>query len=388
MTSAERFAAELSGLTPIEVFDFYDGPRFYSCRDRSGQLYLVYWVDEDERGSHYLYLKVSPERYASVRRGTLTIASALSNPEEGKAYVVRNEGTGYSVDDLTPASLDPEWLPPQDQRLTLETSDLPPKQSSATDAAVASGRQVLDLALVKTTNTYEIGAGKLGRLLDAIQNTLFAFACPANRDIRKVPDEIKFNNEALVTGVFASSFGLRLQSKGAEMFNDSQAVAAMRSLSDLLQATSRPEELAADLHRQNILGRSRFKHLLRTLLDAQVALNLDWATPAGERRSVRASYHDLAVALQKLEATDEVASQTVQRAGRLVGVDVQSNFFALRISSDEVLKGSLAPELQQNHFEVPSEIVATLHETCVVDPLTEREKWSYVLHAAAKREAS
>jgi hypothetical protein len=387
MTSPERFAAELSGLTPIEVFDFYDGPRFYSCRDRSGQLFLVYWVDEDEGGSHYLYLKVSPERYASVRRGTLTIASALANPEEGKAYVVRKAGTGYAVEALTPALLDPEWLPPQDQRLALETSDLPPKLSSALDVAVASGRQVLDVALVKTSNAYEIGAGKLGRLLDAIQNTLFAFACPANKDIRKVPDEIKFNNEALVTGVFASSFGLRLQSKSAEMFADSQAVFAMRSLSDLLHATSRPEELAADLHRQNILGRSRFKHLLRTLLEAQVALNLDWATPSGERRSVRATYHDLAVALQRLEATDEVASQTVQRAGRLVGVDVQSNFFALRISSDEVLKGTLAPELQQNHFEVPSEIVATLHETCVVDPLTEREKWSYVLHAAVKREA-
>jgi hypothetical protein len=387
MTPAERFGAELSGLTPVEVFDFYDGPRFYSCRDATGQLFLVYWIDELPQGSKWLYLKASAERYASLRQGNLSIAAALANPEEGRAYVVGPAANGFAVDDITLAEIDPEWLPPADQRLSLETATLPQRAATASATALATRRQVFDVALHKSANAYEIGAGKLGKLLDALQNTIFAFACPSDRDVRKVPEEIKFNNEALVTGIFASSFGIRLQSKSADLFAGSQSVSAMESLTSLFATLDDPDRLAADLHRQNILGRSRFKHLLRTLIDAQVAVSVDWAAPAGESKSAQASYHELAVALQKLDATDEVASQTVERTGRLVGVDVQSNFFALRIDADEVIKGTLASSLTRSHFEVPSEIIATVHETCVVDPLTEREKWSYVLLAAAKREA-
>ena len=44
------------GLTPVEVFDYDDGPRFYSCRDVVGQLYLVFWADQSEAGTSWLYV--------------------------------------------------------------------------------------------------------------------------------------------------------------------------------------------------------------------------------------------------------------------------------------------------------------------------------------------
>ena len=54
MSRAEYLAVLLPGLSPVEVFDFYDGPRFYSCRDVLGQLYIVYWVDDVDGNATWL----------------------------------------------------------------------------------------------------------------------------------------------------------------------------------------------------------------------------------------------------------------------------------------------------------------------------------------------
>jgi len=115
------------------------------------------------------------------------------------------------------------------------------------------------------------------------------------------------------------------------------------------------------------------------MVDAQVAVKADWGSPAGEGRHARASFEKIAFALQKLEALEDATQQTVERSARLVGVDVQSDFFALVLDDGEVIKGKLSKGLSANHFEVPSFVMATLQESSVVDPLTDREKWSYVL---------
>lgn len=388
MSRAEHLAALLPGLVPVEVFDFYDVPRFYSVRDSVGQLYLVYWVDEAESGAtKWLYLRVSQDRYASVKQGLIPISFALLNPEEGVAFTVLNGAEGASVAELDATSIEPDWLPPSTDRLSTPALSLPHRDATALETARAGNRQVVDLAFKRLTNSYEIGCGKLGRLLEAVQNTIYAFACPPDRDVRRVPEEVKFNNEAMVTGLFASSFGVRLQSKGSDLFQDDRASEALRTLSELVAVLALPDTVATELHQQNILARSRFKHLLRVLVEAEVSLAIDWGAPSGSNRQSQASLSEISRALQRLEATDAATTQTVERPGRLVGVDVQSNFFALVLAENEVIKGTLSSALAMRQFEVPSQIVATVQESCVVDPLTDREKWTYILLEATAREA-
>lgn len=384
MSRTDHLAALLPGLTPVEVFDFYDGPRFYSCRDVVGQLYVVYWIDEGDDKTSWLYFRVSPERYTSLKQGFVTIAFALSNPEEGYAFVVHITSDGVSIDEVQAEQIDPEWLPPIDERLSVVAITLPERSVSAVEAAKSGNRQVFDLAFQKNSNTYEMGCGKLGRLLDAVQSTVFAFACAPNRDIRRVPEEVKFNNEVLVTDVFASSFGIRLKTKGADLFSNDDSARALQTLTELIAVLSVPETLSSNLHRLNILGRSRFKHLLRVMVDAEISVTADWGAPSGTNRQAHASYSEISRALQELEATDDATTRTVERSGRLVGVDVQSNFFALVANGTEVIKGTLTPSIAQQRFEVPSQVRATIEETCVVDPLTDREKWTYVLLAVSR----
>lgn len=369
----------IRGLTPLEVFDYYDGPRFYSCRDDVGQLYLVYWADESEAGTSWLYVRVSSDRYGALKRGDVAIADALSKPEDGTVLIVIAGREQFVVHQLTPAEIDPEWLPEAHDRLSIEHVALPPKANSAGDLAPRVLRQVFDVAFEKASNTYEMAAGKLGRLLDALQNTVYALSCDPKSDIRRVPEETKQRSELMVTGLFASSFGVRLQTKGASLFEADETEQALRTLADLIAAVADPEMLADDLHRLNILARSRFKHLLKVMVDSQVSVKADWGAPHGDGRQARASFAEIARSLEKLESSDDATSQVIERSVRLVGVDVKSDFFAVVLDDGDVLKGKLAKGLASRNFEVPSLIKAKLEETSIVDPLTDREKWSYIL---------
>lgn len=386
MSRTENLIQLLPGLIPVEVFDYYDGPRFYSCQDVVGQLYVVYWIGEADQEAEWLYVRVSPERYASLKQGIVSIAHALSHPEEGSAFVLRGKLGDISAVEVASEAIEPDWLPPQEERLSLAVRSLPEKTVDAVNAARGTNRHVFDIAFQKISNTYEMGAGKLGKLLDAIQNTIYALACEADRDIRRVPEEIKFNSEVLVTGLFASSFGIRLQTKGSDFFSSDESARALQTFTELIAALAIPESISQELHRLNILGRSRFKHLLRVMVDAEISVKADWGSPSGTTRQSMASYSQISLALQKLEATDAATTRTVERQGRLVGVDVQSDFFALAVEDNEVIKGKLSPAIANRQFEVPSRILATIEEKCIVDPLTDREKWTYILLAARQPE--
>lgn len=379
MSRSNYLNSLIKDLTPIQIFDYYDGPKFYSCRDKVGQVFLVYWIDETNEYGSWLYLRASQERYSSLKNGNISIAEALSNPEEGTAFVVKNYGTTFSVEEISAAHIHPDWLPPINDYLHLSESFLPEKTLSAVEIAERSNRQVIDLAFDKLSNTYEMGCGKLGKLLDSFQNVIYALACDAQLDVRRVPEGIKFKSEVLVTGLFASSFGIRLQSKGGELFSNGETANAIEALANLISTLGDPEKVPEELHRFNILARSRFKHLLRVLVDSEVSIKVDWGSPFGNALQSRVSFSEITRALKKLEETDVATKNIIERPATLVGVDVESDFFALKIEGNEIIKGKLSKSVSSRNFDVPSSIIAKLEESCVIDPLTEKEKWSYIL---------
>jgi hypothetical protein len=219
----------------------------------------------------------------------------------------------------------------------------------------------------------------LGRLLDSLQNVIYALACDSRPSVRRVPEDIKFKSEVLVTGLFASSFGVRLQSRCGDVFSNDETASAIETLAKLISTLENPEKVPDVLHSFNILARSRFKHLLQVLVNSEVSIKTDWGSPSGGALQSQASFNEIWRALQKLEETDEATTDTVKRPANLVGVDVQSDFFALIVEGNEIIKGKLSKVVSKRHFDIPSQIIAELKESCVIDPLTDKEKWSYVL---------
>lgn len=384
MSQSDYLKNLIKDLMPVEIFDYYDIPRFYSCHDKVGQIFLVYWIDETDNYDSWLYLRVSQERYSSLKSGNISVSKVLSEPEEGFAFVINNYGTDFSVKEISTANIESEWIPSGDYYLNLDDSALPPKTLpektlSAVEVAKRSARQVIDLAFVRPTNVYEIGCGKLGKLLDSFQNVIYALSCGKQFDGRNVSAGIKFDNEILVTGVYASSFGVRLQSKGGNIFPEDETTNAIKMLAHLLSSLRESETLPEELHLFNVLARSRFKHLLDVLVESEVSIKYDWGSPSGETSQSQISFNEIKQSLQKIKESDSPTTRTVERLSCLVAVDIDSDFFALKIENNEIIKGKLSKSVSARQFDVPCQINAKLEESCVIDPITDKEKWSYVL---------
>jgi hypothetical protein len=315
-----------------------------------------------------------------MKSGGVSINWVFANPEDQAIYLVTGSADGFGVERLASDDVDSAWLPPPTFCLNFPATDLPEKISSAQDKAKASNREVLDVAFERTKNSSEIGCGKLGRSLEALQNTIYALTASMYGPAKKVTEEIKAASELMVTGVFHSSFGVRLSSKQPDLVGETEPEKAAAALVNLLGKTSKPEDVAAALKQHSVRARSRFKHLLTVVVDAGLTVKTEWATPRSESIISRSDYTELVATLNKLNESEGVTTQISTYAGKLVGVDIESDFFALRISdTGELIRGKLSKSLSSQHFEVPSEVTARIEESVEIDPLTEREKWTNIL---------
>ena len=374
---------EIQNLKPWEIFDFFEGPRFYSCKNQTGQIYLVHWVDDINDCDVWLYSKVSFEKYCALKNNKIDIRSSFNIPEEGFSYLVTvadiNE---FYIDLIKPEDYDPEWLPDAGEFLEYDTpsTTLPLKAVNAQEAAVANSRQVLDLAFSKAHQTYEIASDTLGKILTTLQNYLYSSACPNDIDIRRVPEHIKDENTLMVSGLFASSFGVRLQSKSSDLFSGSSQNKNLHKFMDLLAATEESNRVLKEVKGYNLLSRARYKAILQELVAAGVSVKAEWSDPHGNSRASRISFHQIKEALRQLEESESSNTQTIKHQDvKLVGVDIENDFFAVVKNDGELLKGKLDKSLESYQFNVPSIVSATIEEICKINPVTDKEKWSYKL---------
>ncbi|MFZ6755520.1 DUF6575 domain-containing protein [Undibacterium sp. Dicai25W] len=369
----------ISSLVPWEILDYYDGPRFYSCKDSAGQIFIVFWANEIENTDYWLYLKVSHERYLALKNGQLSIRFILTKPEENLEYLVIKSGANFSFQTITPEQIDSSWLPDENDFLNIPTSSLPEKLTSARDIAQASHRQALDIAFVRKENPYEISCGVLGKALDAIQNLVNALACGSDTNIRRIPEDIKYQNELAVTGLFASSFGIRLQTNRNQLIDDEETKKVNKILTTLITHLDDPDTLLAEIRKHNVLARSRFKHLLTIIVDAGFSLKADWSNQFGDSLSAIASYDEMKNSLSKMNLQEGALTRINEYECKLVGIDIESDFFAVMTNEGDLLRGKLVKQLEGKQFEVPSRIIARIEESCIINPLTDSEKWLYTL---------
>lgn len=389
MSQSDYIKSLIKDLTPVEIFDYYDGPRFYSCQDKLGHLFLIYWIDEVEDYDSWLYLRVSQRRYLSLKNGDISVADVLSNPEEGFAFFVKNYDHDFLVEEIPSIDVQADWLPPNDYCLNLQdavlpSKTLPEKTLSAVELANLSSRQVLDIALNKLDNEYEMGCGKLGKLLNSFQSLIYALSCDKHFDSDKIPESIQFKSEVLVTGLFASSFGIRLQSKVGDVFFNDPTADAIENFGYLISKLSDSENILSEIRQLNIPARKRFKLFLQALVNSNVSIKLDWGSPSGKALQSQATTAEIGRVLRQLE-TDKTAEPSIDKRATLVGVNVESKHFTLKLDNDETINGTLSESISTQCFDVPCQIIAKLERSLKIDSLTDKEVWSYILVSFEKQ---
>lgn len=79
----------LGKLELIEVFEYYDKPILFACRNVTDQIYLVVLEDESDDYETWLYCPVSQTRFQQIRSGGIDLYSAFKLAENEFIFFVK-----------------------------------------------------------------------------------------------------------------------------------------------------------------------------------------------------------------------------------------------------------------------------------------------------------
>ena len=137
---------ELGKLEIIEVYEYYDQPVLYSCKNASGHFYLVVAAAEDDQFLTWLCVAVSPERLNLIRSGKIDLYDAFANSENSHAIQVGvpyEEHASVQTDFIQSNQIPEEMLPMRGECLDLEIETLP-ALSNAEEIAKSSKQEILN----------------------------------------------------------------------------------------------------------------------------------------------------------------------------------------------------------------------------------------------------
>lgn len=117
---------QLGKLEIIEVYEYFDRPVLFACRNLADHLFLVVLEDEQENADSWLYVALSSTRFQQIRSGTLDLYHAFKLAEnEFVLRVLMYHDKHPSIIEYVPADeLQPDQLPEIGQYLNLPTSTL------------------------------------------------------------------------------------------------------------------------------------------------------------------------------------------------------------------------------------------------------------------------
>lgn len=144
--------AILGRLAVHEVYEYYDGPRLFSCRSASGRLFLAVWlgieiVGDDEADS-WLYVGLSDARLEQVRTGVVDLYSAFRHAEDGMALQLVVGAGEDRIRSVPCESLTRKHLPVEGERLNLS----PAKAADREDVSIAARRELRERLPVLTAD--------------------------------------------------------------------------------------------------------------------------------------------------------------------------------------------------------------------------------------------
>ena len=261
----------LGELEIIEVFDFFDFPRLFSCHNKSGQIFLALSVEDGIDTATFIYTPISLNRYRLLVSGDLKIRDAIKLAEDKFVFKVEFTPNGESAE-MTLCSTIPEvWLPEEGEVvISSETSITYQNVQSATGYAYSTLRETINFALKLPRNSTQVAARILGDFLVSFQELIDAIAqaCAGEPTLRgSIPKGILDMSNFFVSNTYQSSFGIQLiANKQVDLFSDSLAGEAVLQLFKLINAKADETLLREVL--QTLKGRaaSKYRSFLESLL--------------------------------------------------------------------------------------------------------------------------
>lgn len=337
---------ELGDLDIVETFVEFDGPRVFSARSATDQLFLAGWAEEGDEADIWLYLPVSEFRLRMVRSGRWTLRHAFTHPESS-VYHVRLHHDAEIPDEvkvLDGAQLEESWLPTEDFALRVPTPTLPPAISPAdlARAAAQEGRTRFRIEIDDTARMRsESSTRRVASLLNATQNVIDNFGLVA-LDADPAQDG-RFSKQVLarmetdVLQLAAASFVIELGSTdGVDLLGDAPIAGVIERLIRLLSVDLSPDALwesLADLRPRAAKSFRGFVNEL-ALLGSDVTVSMANTARSYQAQSLSSDQVATLRALLKAIVPDEV--KQIRGRMELFSGDNERRLFGLRDLRDGV----------------------------------------------------
>ena len=374
----------LGKLELIEVYEFYDQPILFSCRNASDAIFIGVFADEDDNFETWLYVGVSPHRFKQIRSGVIDLHDVFSQAEDGivnQIKVFHDEHMPLSM--AIPASEIPnDMLPLPGEFINLETPTLPELDEDLERKSRQIRQEIISVTLnFDGEHKTEAPANALSKVLGSLQDTIDAVGESRTEGFNvrgPIAQNIISDMQMSVTGIGAGSFKLELASAQlTDAFGESECGDALQELVNLLKIGSNPNELREHLIRLKSRVAHRYVSLLESFSDVVTEAKIVWASPkAGRGDSV---YLPATVARETIDIIEQFKDpleSEYEVEGTLIGVFTDTKTFGIKAQDGTPYKGKILDEAfnTASRATISERYIATIREVTSIQPVTEEVK--------------
>lgn len=380
----------LGQLEIIEVYDFYDKPVLFSCKNKSGLIFIAIYVDDSDVAEIWLYASISSSRFKNVVQGRVELRNIFIDTEDAFVYQVEipyEEGINIIVKSVACNKIPDEYLPELGQVIQSENNSA---HTNIETVSTEKRREIIDFVLqFPEEEITEAPVGDLGLILYSLQETIDAIGQIklGKSESHIIQPEVKQKTQVAMSGVFSGSFGMRLE--GTVYEEDSLGLGesflgqCIKEFIQLINLGANKEELPAKL---NVLKKKtafKYTEFLKALTRIGISkLHIDWASPSS---TVKMGEIELETAFQAIE----IIQKTKIRAETEICVNVkltQISYSSKTITLQEVgskkkYKCLIADSAMKDVETISRKVVyvATIQEYAIVSTVLNKEKHEYEL---------
>lgn len=115
----------LGNLEILEVYQFYDRPCLFSCKNTTGQIFIAVWIDKTRSEDRWLYASVSQKRFRQMFSDKIQLKDVFLNAEDNFVFEVvipHKEDRDTEILRINCKDLDADKLPNDGELLDYESS--------------------------------------------------------------------------------------------------------------------------------------------------------------------------------------------------------------------------------------------------------------------------
>ena len=366
---------ELGKLEMVEVYNYYDIPILFSCKNAASQLYIVFFADRLPDHDVWLYAEVSITRLNLIRAGKIDLFDTFSKPEMDrllKVIIPSNNSVEFSSEFILPSELSEDIFPPVNDYLDIEYTPYVP-QTSIVDIAEAAGREIIGFNF-KSLEGYNAEAPilQLGNVFTCFQKVINAIEV-ARQGFKNITPAIRNKIQFFTLAFQPGSFEIKLASKKRDesqtrLFElPSEQNETLTQFFNLLESKDNKSDLKSILTKLGLKTTNQYRYLLTSLDKLDTDVTLSWTSPKVNKDAVvYFSKNEIPPLIETLKAIEEEQEEPQTIKGELIGLSLDRNKFELQVNSEEdpIIRGVIGdnPNVNITKATISSQYKALIQE--------------------------